>query len=94
MIGRMTVLAACTVAGVGFFTSVGTAAAQEDPEQGGGTSQYFPDRSGGGGSVVDGGLDRTSVALGALAGIALTGIGVGATLTVAHFRDHSPAHPA
>ena len=40
------------------------------------------------------GLDTTSVALGALGGIALGGAGLGITLGVQRRRDHSAPHPA
>jgi hypothetical protein len=40
------------------------------------------------------GLDTTSVALGALGGIALSGAGIGITPGVQRRRDHSAPHPA
>ncbi|MEU4295186.1 hypothetical protein AB0E63_43790 [Kribbella sp. NPDC026596] len=42
----------------------------------------------------DSGLDTTSVALGALGGIALGGAGLGITLGVQRRRDHAAPHPA
>jgi hypothetical protein len=89
VIGRLSLLAACTIASIGFFTSAGTAAAQEMPERGSSETTPVP------GFVpeTDAGIDRTSAALGALAGIALAGVGFGVTLTVQHHRDH-PGHPA
>lgn len=42
----------------------------------------------------DSGLDTTSVALGALGGIALGGAGLGITLGVQRRRDHATPHPA
>lgn len=95
VIRRLSLLAVCAVAGVGFFTSAGTAAALEKPEQGGGTSHTPVIRTfEGPASSPAAGIDRTSAALGALAGIALAGAGVGVTLTVQRFRDHTAAHPA
>ncbi|MFI7063877.1 hypothetical protein ACIBL3_23025 [Kribbella sp. NPDC050124] len=43
-------------------------------------------------SVNEAGLDATSVALGALGGIALGGAGLGITLGVQRRRDHSALH--
>lgn len=40
------------------------------------------------------GLDATSIALGALGGIAFTGAGLGVTLGVQRRRDHTAPHPA
>ena len=40
------------------------------------------------------GLEATSVALGALGGIALAGAGLGITLDIQRRRDHAALHPA
>ena len=45
-------------------------------------------------TVEDSGLDATSLALGALGGIAFAGAGLGITLGVQRRRDHTTPHPA
>jgi hypothetical protein len=45
-------------------------------------------------TAKDSGLDATSIALGALGGIAFAGAGLGITLGVQRRRDHTTPHPA
>jgi hypothetical protein len=65
------------------------AMAQEYPGQGGSSEEIVSTTP----TPPDDGLDATSVALGALAGIAFAGVGLGITVGVQRHRDHTEMHP-
>jgi hypothetical protein len=83
MVRRITMLGAGAVVSLGFFMMASPAMAQQYPGEGGssGDISYAP-------TPRDDGLDATSVALGALAGITFAGVGVGVTVGVQRRREH------
>lgn len=85
MMTRLTMLAAAAVVSVALMTAAPSAMAQEPPNPEGGSSGYRTATA----PVEDNGLDTNSVALGALAGIALGGAGLAITLGVQRRRDHA-----
>ncbi|TDO30993.1 hypothetical protein EV643_13417 [Kribbella sp. VKM Ac-2527] len=85
----LTGFAASAAACVGLLSIAAPASADVKPD--GGPSQYIP---AGEVPIVEerNGLDTSSVALGALGGIAFAGAGLGITLGVQRRRDHSALH--
>lgn len=81
--------AASAAACVGLLSIATPASADVKPD--GGSSQHAPEYEV---PVVEegNGLDTSSVALGALGGIAFAGAGLGITLGVQRRRDHSALH--
>jgi hypothetical protein len=78
-------LAAAAAVSVALMTAAAPAMAMEDPSNGS-SGERTPAPV----QVQDNGfLDVSSAALGALAGLALGGIGLGITLTVQRHRDHA-----
>jgi hypothetical protein len=90
-------LAACTgIACLALLTTT-TAYAGDQPEPTSSVPTPIPgppDPNPDPGEGTAGGLDATSVALGALGGIALGGAGLGVTLAVQRRRDHTALHSA
>ena len=85
MTSRLARLAAGAAVSVAFLTTAAPAMAMEPPEPyGAPTEQATPPSA----------VDLTSVALGALSGIALSGAGLGIAFGMQHRRDRSTAHPA
>ena len=85
MTSRLARLAAGAAVSVAFLTTAAPAMAMEPPEpRGAPTEQATPPSA----------VDLSSVALGALSGIALSGAGLGIAFGVQHRRDRSTAHPA
>ena len=87
MTSRLARLAAGAAVSVAFMTTAAPAMASEPPEPRGAPTERATPAPG---DTVD----LTSVALGALSGIALSGAGVGIAYGVQRRRDHSTAHPA
>jgi hypothetical protein len=89
-------LTACTgLACLALLTTAGTANAGDAPEPTWSIPAQLPgppDADTDEGTA--GGLEATSVALGALGGIALGGTGIGMTLAVQRRRDHTALHSA
>ena len=87
MMTRLTMLAAAGAVSVVLMTAATPAMAQEYPNPEGGSSgdRTAPAQI----EVPDEGLDTTSVALGALAGISLGGAGLAITLGMQRRRDHA-----
>ncbi len=87
MTSRFARLAAGAAVSVAFMTTAAPAMASEPPDpRGAPTEQATP--------AVPGAVDLSSVALGALSGIALSGAGLGIAFGVQRRRDRSTAHPA
>jgi hypothetical protein len=87
MTSRFARLAAGAAVSFAFMTTAAPAMAMEPPEpRGAPTTQATP--------AAPGAVDLSSVALGALSGIALSGAGLGIAFGVQHRRDRSTAHPA
>jgi hypothetical protein len=87
MTNRLARLAAGAAVSVAFMTTAAPAMAGEPPEPRGSSVERTPAP---GGDAVD----LSSVALGALCGIALSGAGLGIAFGVQNRRDRSTAHPA
>jgi hypothetical protein len=85
MTTRLAMLAAAAAVSVALMTVANPAMAQEPPKPGGASSGERTTTA----PVQDDGLDANSVALGALAGIAFAGAGLGITLGVQRRRDHA-----
>jgi hypothetical protein len=96
----LSALTACTgFACLALLTTAGTANAGEPPEPTWSVPVQLPGRPNAAtGAATDdgisGGLDATSVALGALGGIAVGGAGLGVSLAVQRRRDHTALHSA
>jgi hypothetical protein len=88
---KITKLAAGAAISLAFLTTAAPAMALEDPSSPGGSSG---ERTPGAPQVQDDPfLDVSSAALGALAGIALGGVGLGITLGIQRRRDHHAVVP-
>jgi hypothetical protein len=80
-------LAAGAAISLAFFTTAAPAMAQEYPSPDGSSGERTAP------VVQDDTLDVSSATLGALAGIALAGVGLGISLGVHRHRDHQAAVP-
>ena len=85
MTSRFARLAAGAAVGVALMTAAAPAMASEPPEPRGAPYEQ---------TTAGGSVDVSSVALGALSGIALSGAGLGIAYGVQRRRDRSTAHPA
>ena len=92
MTSRLARLAAGAAVSVAFMTVAAPAMAMQPPEPSGGSIEYSagPPPP----SAADGTVDLSSVALGALGSIAVSGVGLGIAFGVQHRRDRSLEHPA
>ncbi|TCC44653.1 hypothetical protein E0H75_34380 [Kribbella capetownensis] len=89
MTTRLCRLAAGAAVSVALMTVAAPAMAQEYPEPNYGTYERNSDPPQEPASVGAGEVDRSSVALGALCGIALGGVGAGIVLDIQRRRDRS-----
>ena len=89
MTSRLTRLAAGAAVSVAFMTVAAPAMASEPPEPRGGSIEYTVTPT-----AADGTVDLSSVALGALGGIALSGASLAIAFGVQHRRDRSAEHAA
>ncbi len=89
MTSRFARLAAGAAVSVALMTTAAPAMASEPPEPPGGSHEQTTAPAAAGDTV-----DLSSVALGALSGIALSGAGLGIAYGVQRRRDRSTAHPA
>ncbi|MFC5263372.1 hypothetical protein ACFPJ1_14755 [Kribbella qitaiheensis] len=86
MVRRITSLGAGAVVSLGFLMMASPAMAQEYPGQGGSSEEIVSPAP----APPDDGLDATSVALGALAGITFAGVGLGITVGVQRYHTAMP----